>query len=366
MRTTIIAGALALTFAGCTTPEAPLPTPATPQDALSQAVNHAATKARAGAILDVQGCGLDFAEAAGVANRKTKQSMPLDDQLRIASISKLYTAAIIHQLAQQGVLNVDAPATRYLTNGQLDDVPNKDATLRQLLNHTSGVPDYYDVRSYLMTDWKQPVTADRALKVARRRAATNAPGGAYAYSNTNYQILALVAEAASGKSFAALIEDQLLTPLQLQNTRYNTVHPGGDIHGYGTELRSNADTWIYAENTGADGGITATTSDLRHFLRALFLTGGSLNDIGAEMVRDPVATDKARQLAGPGAEIFRGRSGGELIGHTGDTMGYLTFAMAIPEHDATIIGHINADRLDVFTTLLQTTVATVKSTCESQ
>ena len=365
MYKTVVFSTMALLLVSCSHPSEQIVQAASPEAALAQAVVRAADKARAGAILDVQGCELDFVAAEGVANRKTKLAMPTGEQLRIASIGKLYTAAVIHQLVQLGLLDLGAPATSYLRDGQLDGVPNKDASLRKMLNHTSGVPDYYDARSYLTWDWKEPLTTDRVLTVARRRNAENEIGAEYSYSNTNYHILALVAEAVSGKPFSDLIQEQLLVPLQLTDTRYNTVHPGGTIHGFGTELRSNADTWIYAENTGPDSGITATTADLRTFLRALFLTDGVLSPIGAQMIQDPVKAVGDRQLAGPGAEIYIGREGGRLIGHTGDTYGYLTFAMAVPEYNATIIGHINANKPDVFLQLLRSTVTALKAKCIS-
>ena len=232
-----------------------------------------------------------------------------------------------------------------------------------MLNHTSGIPDYYDVRSYLFTDWKKPITSDFALKIAKRRKATNAPGEAYAYSNTNYQILALVAEEVTGETFKALTEHYVLVPLALNDTRYNVEHPGGTIHGYGTELRKNADTWIYAENTGADGGVTATPADLRAFLAANFLAGGEKTAIGEAMLSSQVQAESPRRRDGAGAEIYLGRDGLELIGHTGDTMGYLSFAFAIPEYQATLIGHINANRKDTFLKFLQDTAAAVRSAC---
>ena len=335
--------------------------------AFETAVSRAAASSKAGAVLDVQGCGVSFLEARGVANRKTKAPMPADEQLRIASISKLYTAAIIHQLADEGKLNLDAPATRYLTDDTLKCVPNvATASLRQMLNHSSGIPDYYDARSYLFTDWKNPVTAKFALKVAKRRNPTNAPGEGYAYSNTNYQILALVAEQVTGQSFKALTENNLLAPLGLSDTRYNIAHPGGTIHGYGTYLRKRADTWIYAENTGADGGITATAADLRKFLGALFLEDGKLSDIGAELLSSQVQAESPRRIDGAGAEIFLGGDGLQLIGHTGDTMGYLSFAFAVPDYQATIIGHVSANKKDVLFSFLQETVGILRETCGPQ
>ena len=362
MRLKVLTCLIAVTFAGISTSQQSVAQTQSPVDMLDAALTKAVSTSRAGAVLDVQGCGVSFLEARGVANRKTKAAMPTDEQLRLASIGKLYTAAVIHELVKEGKLDLDAPATRYVTDGQLAGVPNADASLRQMLNHTSGVPDYYDFRSYFFNNWKKPITPAFTLKVAKRRKATNAPGEGYAYSNTNYQILALVAEAVTGETFKALAERYVLAPLGLEDTRYNVVHPGGIIRGYGTELRKNADTWIYAENTGADGGITATTADLGKFLRAYFLAGEK-KEIGAALASSRVPADGARREDGAGAEVYIGRDGLELIGHTGDTMGYLSFAFAIPEYGATMIGHINADREEAFVSLLTETARAVRAAC---
>ena len=365
MRFKIIPCLAVLTFAGITAPAQAQTQAETAVNMLEAAVSEAASSTKAGAILDVQGCGVSFLEARGVANRKTKLAMPRDEQLRLASISKLYTAAVIHELVAEGKLDLDAPATDYLSDGTLDRVPNAEASLRQMLNHTSGVPDYYDVRSYVFNNWKKPVTPDLALKVAKRRKATNAPGAGYAYSNTNYQILALVAEAVTGETFKALTARYVLEPLSLNQTRYNTEHPGGTIHGYGTELRKNADTWIYAENTGADGGVTATSADLRAFLNAYFLEGGAKTEIGAALSSSRVQAKRETREDGAGAEFYIGRDGLELVGHTGDTMGYLSFAFAIPDYQATMIGHINADRDGAFMKLLRDAAAALRAACAS-
>lgn len=334
-----------------------------PISMLETAVSEAAATSKAGAILDVQGCGVSFLEARGVSNRKSKMPMPTGEQLRLASISKLYTAAVIHELAAEEKIDLDKPATDYAADGVLNGVPNREASLRQMLNHTSGVPDYYDARSYIFTNWKKPITPAFALKVAKRRKATNEPGEAYAYSNTNYQILALIAENITGKPFESLVARYVLTPLSLEDTRYNIAHPGGTIHGYGTQFRKNADTWIYAENTGADGGITATISDLRAFLQAYFLDGGTKLEIGEALLSSQVQAENERRKDGAGAEIYLGRDGLELVGHTGDTFGYLSFAFAIPEYQATIIGHISADRPSVFFKLLSDTSKAVRLAC---
>lgn len=330
---------------------------------LNEIVSTAADDASAGAILDVQGCGVSYQAARGYANRVTKAPMPTGEQLRIASIGKLYTASIIHQLAEEGRLDLDVPATFYLTDDQLAGVPNANASLRQMLNHTSGVPDYYDEQSYLTWDWTLPLVPERVLAVARRREATDHPGAKYSYSNTNYHILALIAEAVTGQSLGQLVSTRLLVPLELTQTRYNAQHPGGTIHGYGRPLYPGEDTWKYAENTGPDSGITANTRDLHRFLSALFIEGGEMKSIGDAMIANPIETDKGNQFAGAGAEIIVARSGRQLIGHTGDTFGYLTFAYAIPDYGATLIGHINSDDPETLMALLQSSAVVVKDAC---
>lgn len=330
---------------------------------LDDIVSTAADNANAGAILDFQGCGLSYLGARGLANRAAETPMPTGEQLRLASIGKLYTAAVIHQLAERGLVDLEMPATAYIADDGLAGVPNANASLREMLDHTSGVPDYYDEQSYLTWDWTLPLTPERVLAVARRRDATNRPGREYSYSNTNYHILALVAEAVSGQPFSELISAHILVPLELSETRYNTAHPGGTIHGYGRPLYPSEDTWQYAENTGPDSGVTASTQDLGRFLSALFLEHGEMRSIGDAMIADPVETDTGNQFAGPGAEIIVSRSGRQLIGHTGDTFGYLTFAYAIPDYGATLIGHVNADDPDALMALLQSSAVVLREAC---
>ncbi|WP_185960186.1 serine hydrolase domain-containing protein [Erythrobacter insulae] len=355
--------AAAFVLAGASTPIQAQEQQPDYQVLLDDIVSTAADSANAGAILDFQGCGISYVSAQGIANRVSKTPMPTGEQLRIASIGKLYTAAIIHRLAQQGLVDLDMPATDYIVGDDLSGVPNANASLRQMLNHTSGVPDYYDEQSYLTWDWTLPLTPERVLAVARRRDTTNRPGAAYSYSNTNYHILALVAEAVSGQPLGELISAHILVPLELLETRYNTAHPGGSIHGYGRPLYPDEDTWQYAENTGPDSGITASTQDLSRLLSALFLEHDEMRSIGDAMIAEPVETDTGNQFAGPGAEMIVARSGRRLIGHTGDTFGYLTFAYAIPDYGATLIGHVNADDPDALMALLQSSALLLKDAC---
>jgi D-alanyl-D-alanine carboxypeptidase len=333
------------------------------QDAseLQAAVKEGARQTNAAAFLDVQGCGLSFSVVSGNTDRVMQLPATADMPLRLGSVGKLYTAAVIHRLAARGVLDLDASASRYLLAQDAVGVANRDATFRQLLNHTGGVVDYYTLPDIRRWNWHEPLTPIRILTAIKGRAATGVPGSSYSYSNSGYHLAALAAERAAKQSFADLMQAEVIGPLNLQITRYNVVAPGGDLHGY----VGGKDWWKSAENSGPDSGITATLADTRRYLRALFIDEGSMRATGQAMSQNLVETGKPRQQAGAGAEVRVSRTGMRLIGHTGDVEGYLSFAYAAPDYGLTMIGHMTSSDKEAFSTLLRTTAQIAATACES-
>ena len=239
---------------------------------------------------------------------------------------------------------MDTKVKDLLSEEHLQDIPNfSDTTVRQLLQHTSGIADYYDLRSYLFNDWTQPITLNKMLPVIKRRKPTNAPGETYNYSNSGYLLLGEIAEVTSGESMGDLINLVITTPLALQNTFYNIYQPvGEDIHGYGTYLRPWKDTHEYWEHSGPDGGITASVSDVSAFLQALLIKESKLTNTGTKMLSDLInRTSNERQ--GLGIETIQSRSGEEIFGHTGDVFGYQTIAYAFPNRNIVIVAQINCN-----------------------
>lgn len=333
-----------------------------PASALEAAVTAAATKADAAAFMDVRGCGLSVSTVAGVADRKTRTKATIDMPLRIASVSKLYAAATIFRLAERGLINLDQPVSTMLGADDAVGVAGREATLRQLLNHSGGVPDYYDLPDIRRWDWRLPLTPERVLTAIAKRPATGAPGARYAYSNSGYQLAALATERKVGTPFATLVQREVIAPLGVRDTLYREAAPGGTLHGY-----AGGKDWIdSAENTGPDGGITATLTDLRAALRAFFLDPGMLRAAGMEMTADPIETGKPRQQAGAGAEVRQSREGMLFVGHTGDVEGYLTFAYAAPDNDLTMIGHLSASEPATLAELLRATSSIVQAECTSK
>lgn len=326
---------------------------------LQSAVIASAKQSKAAVFLDVQGCGLSHSVASGVADRATKVISTVDMPLRLGSVGKLYTAAVIHRLVAHGTLSLDAPASSYLSADDAVGVANRDATLRQLLNHTSGIPDYYALPNIKRWNWREPLTPLRILSAIKSVRATHAAGSAYSYSNSGYHMLALVAERATGRHFADLMQAEIFVPLGLRETRYNVTAPGGPLRGY----VGGKDWWKSAENTGPDSGVTATLTDVRKFLRALFIDMGPMHAVGRAMSENLVETGKPRQQAGAGAEVRVTREGMRLIGHTGNVEGYLSFAYFAPDYGLTMIGHITASDEEAFKTVLQTTAQTAQVAC---
>jgi D-alanyl-D-alanine carboxypeptidase len=330
-------------------------------EALVEVTARTAARIHAAAYVDVFGCGLDVSTVAGVADRTTGAAAPINAPLRIGSVGKLYTAATLHRLAERGAINLDEPVSRMLLSDDAVNVAGRTATLRQLLNHTGGVPDYYALPGIRKWDMRQPLTPQRILTAIAGRKATSLPGGAYSYSNSGYHMAALAAERTMGQSLAAMEDAEVIAPLGLTATIYHESAPAGPLHGYvGRE-----DHWESAENTGPDSGITATLADLRKFMRALFLDDGPLRSVGAAMTADPVETDRPRFRAGAGAEVRESREGMALVGHTGDVEGYLTFAYAAQEHDLTILGHITASDKAALTELLRTVGSIATQACKA-
>jgi len=297
-----------------------------------------------GVILSIEKAGVSYTATAGFANKATGQTMPSDLPIRIGSVSKVYTAAVILFLAQQGLIDLDSKISRYLPSDIISGLANADrATVRQLLMHTGGIPDYYSVSSYFLSDWTQPINLARTLPVARGKSAQFRAGEQFEYSNMGYILLGEIAEHVSGESFANLLDNVIYQPLGLSDTYYNIMHPVDDgVHGYGTILRPWADTYQWWEHSGPDGGLMATPSDVITFLKALTDHDGKLKSIG-DLMLETLVPGEARQLQGMGLLKLVSKSGANLVGHTGDVFGYQTAAFSAPDLDAVFVGHVNCD-----------------------
>jgi D-alanyl-D-alanine carboxypeptidase len=277
----------------------------------------------------------------------------------VGSISKTYTAALILALADDGKLQLDASALSYLPGTKLD----KRITVRQLLNHTSGLDDYFlhpPIDKALLADRAAVWSTTRTLKYVAKPYFP--PGRGWRYSNTNYLYLGLIAERVTGVSLATALRERFFDPLGLERTWYQVAEdPRGRIaHGYRFADASKKSppidlsdgsvvapfTSVVTAAAGA-GSIAATSGDLARWARLLY-DGDVLGPATTTAMLDGVAATAGynpRVPYGLGVQAFP-IEGRLSIGHSGRLLGFRSAVRHVPGEALTIAVLTNQSRAD--------------------
>jgi D-alanyl-D-alanine carboxypeptidase len=289
-----------------------------------------------------QGDEVIFDRAAGLASIETGIALAPSDRFRIYSITKTFTAILILQLVDDGILSLDDTVTDWLDAPEVRAIPNVNRiTLRQLPTYTSGVYDYFDADSpfwndaYLgaNADWSRVWTPRELLAYAdgARHAAYFDPGEGAHYSNTGYILLGLIVEEATGQQFAERLHDTILEPLGLRDTYFAATEPvrGGIVDGYHLidgELVNVSETHLSAQ--WAEGGMVSTTRDLARFADAVF-RGELLGPDSVQEMFTVVPSEKPGIAWGMGLARMQ-TPAGELVGMAGDGPGFPPACSASP------------------------------------
>jgi D-alanyl-D-alanine carboxypeptidase len=298
--------------------------------------------------------------AAGVSDRAHHTPMRMGDRFRIGSVTKTFVATLVLQLVGEGKLTLDDSVEKWLPGV----VPDGNAiTVRQLLNHTSGLFDYLNdgdgtvVKPYLQGKLGY-VWAPRALVgVATKHPPHFPPAEGWSYSNTGYIVLGLIVEAATGDSLATELRRRVFAPLGLRNTSLDASPriAGRHAHGYYRAGRGPLQdvTALSPSIAWAAGGIVSTVGDLAQFYRSL---------LGGRVLRpDLLQAMETTTPMGPAGEdyglgLWETRSLGfepgfslpcadRVWGHDGDFPGYLTYAFNSMDGRRQAIVAINDDAL---------------------
>ncbi|WP_177207639.1 serine hydrolase domain-containing protein [Massilia yuzhufengensis] len=205
-------------------------------------------------------------KAYGMANVELGVPVRPEHVFRIGSTTKLFTAAAVMLLVDEGKLALDAPVTRYLP-----DAPRHwdKVTIEHLLAHTSGIPNLSMDSGYWRTTARLDHTLEELVAPVRGRALEYAPGTRFTYNNTGYNLLAMVIEKVSGRAYFDFLDQRIIKPLGLAHTREGTDKQL--IPGLVTGYRSGpAPAWLLASNNlHAAGGLVSTVDDLAAFMLAL-------------------------------------------------------------------------------------------------
>ncbi|MEV1007997.1 serine hydrolase domain-containing protein [Streptomyces sp. NPDC049881] len=303
-------------------------------DALQAALDRVRETGAIGAIAEVRQGDAVWRGSSGTSRLGGRLPAPVDGRFRAGSVTKTFTATVVLQLVGEGRLGLSDPVGRWLP-GLIPSEGADRITVRDLLRHSSGLPDYTEglIRGGgLLAERFRTWTADEMVRRAVRDADGGVrpllfpPGTRHAYSNTDYVVLGMLVDEVTGHDYRTEIDRRVLRPLGLDDTRMPGSSPflrGPHSHGYealetpyGTLPLDY--TTVNMSVAGAAGEIVSTTADLDRFFAALL--GGELLE-PAELRE--MTTDSLDDGWGLGVELVD-LPCGPAVGHAGGAPGYST------------------------------------------
>ncbi|GAA1593704.1 serine hydrolase domain-containing protein [Kribbella sancticallisti] len=330
------------------TPAAAIAVPAKPDRAeLQSGLDEVVAVSAVGALAEVRDEQGVWRSTSGVAERGTTRPVAVNNRFRAGSITKTFLATVVLQLADEDRLRLDDTVGAWLPGV----VPNGHRiTVRHLLNHTSGVPDYRPTLilppepGFLENRWRTWTAAELIQRAVATPPTFQPPGSAFAYSNTNYLLLGQIVEKATRHSYGEEIERRVIRPLHL----HGTSMPGTDrkirgphLNGY-VPIRYNDNeapqlvdfTAMNPSLFGAGGELISTTKDLNRFFKAL-LTGDLLPPHLLDEMKTPGTKNGTYGL---GLAWRDTTCGPRIYGNDGDAVSYQSYAFTTEDghHQAAI------------------------------
>lgn len=307
-----------------------------------------------GAQMAVTERGQTWFGAAGVPDLdEPERPFETCHQTTIKSITKTFVSVRAMQLVESGALALGDHLAELLPAEMLTGLPNVDhITLRQLLNHTSGLVHYPEVVSYVLeflNDSTRSHSVDEALDAVRGLDAYFEPGTGYHYSNTNTLLLQRIIEHHTGHTLERELRDHIWRPLGLEHTHLHQDQPLSNHVPWGyMDLYGNGDAHRIAtldDVASAAGGMESTPLDLIRFSQALLTTTDLLSNESVDSMKDVIATDAGEWgYDGAGLGLKRWQTPlGETWGHTGEDTGYKAYWHYAPERDLTWVLLLNAN-----------------------
>lgn len=285
--------------------------------------------------------------ASGLSDLKSQKKMTVQDNFRLASCSKPYIGVLIMQLVEEGKISLDDPISKYIDRKHILKIRNASrATIRQLMNHTSGIADYF-FGEFTEEANKNPgklYKLEEAVKFAYNKpAAFSRPGQGYFYSNTNPILLAMILEKVLKIPFTKALETRIYRPLNLSRTYNDYTDSVIEPLARGYFFNNSGEKLDYTDvNQGyglADGAVVSNGRDMATFLRSLFVTETILK---SETFMEMLRVDKAAKSAQDGLNLFvysdyNNGSYGKMIGHDGEYGGYKSEMFYFPDKDTTVV-----------------------------
>ncbi|MCP2335328.1 serine hydrolase domain-containing protein [Actinomadura rupiterrae] len=316
-----------------------------------------------GAILKVSGSAGNWQGVSGVRDVRTKAPVPANGRFRIGSVSKVFTAALMLQLVHDGKVDLDRTVQHYVPGLLPKAYPP--ITVRQVLNHTSGLPTDGNL-GFGDADWfvahrLDSWTMRQIVADGVRYPMAAAPGTVQQYNGLNYWVAGVVIEKVTGRTYQDEVTRRIIRPLHLKDTfaldRRDPRLPGPHAHGY-VAVQENGKTVLRDVSRqspwpAAEGGLISSTSDLTRFISALFRGRVVPKPELKEMFRVPdvpykghdncvISKTPGRACFGLGLARFESSNGVVAWGKSGSRPGYTTGLMATRDLSRVIAYSLNA------------------------
>ena len=304
-----------------------------------------------GAIVTLYRQGRTTVFRAGRADASRPGAPRLGDHMRIASISKAFTGAVALHLVEEDRLGLDDTIGQRLP-GVMPQAWSM-VTVREMLNHTSGLPDYTQsdgFRMQAMTNPRGYVSPMQIIGWVRKTDLRFTPGSRYEYSNTDNIVVGLIAQRVAGRSFGQLLSTIVFRPAGLRRTTFPARRislPTPFMHGYDVEPGKppqDLTTFLSPSGAWASGAIVSTPADLGAFIRA---------DLGGRFFGTAQRREQLRFVAGSSSPPGPGRNSaglamfryqtrcGTVYGHTGNFPGYVQWAAATADGRRSVTTSLN-------------------------
>ncbi len=319
---------------------------------LQMALEEATANGLIGQVAVIRNNEGTFMGAAGKADLASDIDMEVCHRMIIASCTKTFTATLIFQLAEEGLIDLNEPVSTYLPAAWIARTGNAHrASILQVLSHRSGIPDYYTARFELdrLDKFSNHFTGLDILAYTDDLEPEFEPGTTYSYSNTNYLLLGLVIEQILNTNLDNAFREAFFEPLGMASASFPDGSPDDMIKGYGaiTDDRVIETERLYGDELGSgDGGLVMNTYDLATFIRALG-SGQLLSPTSFAQMTDwfdlPdywTDSDYGFSRNGFGLEYYQ-TPHGPAFGHFGGVDGFNSIMLYFPEQQTTFATMIN-------------------------
>lgn len=301
--------------------------------------------------------------AVGFADVENYIKMKPESRMLAASIGKTFVGATMLALAQEKVLSLDDLLSKWLSNEPwFADLPNYDEiTIRQLLNHTSGLGNHVYEETFAeayKTNWQtgeNPFTPEQLISYILKKEPLFQPGEGWSYSDTGYIIIGMIIEKATGNSYYQEVRDRFLEPLNLSKTEPSNSLELEDLaagymaadNSFNLPDKTTDEPGVMVWNPGIEwtgGGLISNPGDLVIWGKSLYEGKAIKGNYTEELLKFvPVSTESEDTQYAIAVALYRSDKFGNVYGHSGWIPGYSSKLRYYPEYKTAIAFQINTD-----------------------